>query len=74
MCRYCEETFERNEYEREFGKSFEKESPFSGEMCVSWITRNGQQEQFELYVNDDDYVFNISIPIRFCPKCGRKLV
>lgn len=72
MCKYCEETYYQNEYGRQFGKDFEKTTPYTGDMCVSWLFKNGKKVSYELYMNDDDCCFDISVPIQFCPKCGRK--
>ena len=72
MCKYCEETYYQNDYGRQFGKDFEKTTPYTGDVCVSWLIKNGEKVSYELYMNDDDCCCDISAPILFCPKCGRK--
>lgn len=72
MCKYCEETYYQNEYGRQFGKDFEKTTLYTGDVCVSWLIENGEKVSYELYMNDDDCCCDISVPIQFCPKCGRK--
>lgn len=71
MCKYCEEIDYINEAGRRFGKNFEKELSYTGEMCISWMVENGKQVEHELYMNDE-CCCDISVPIQYCPKCGRK--
>lgn len=72
MCKYCGESQYQNEYGRQFGKEFEKELSYSGEVCVSWLIKNGNKTSYELYMTDNEFYCDISVPIQFCPKCGRK--
>ena len=72
MCKYCEETYYQNYYGRQFGKDFEKTTPYTGDVFVSWLIKNGEKVSYELYMNDNDCCCDISVPIQFCPKCGRR--
>ncbi len=72
MCKYCEESYDQNEYGRQFGKNFEKTTPYTGDVCASWLIENGEKVSYELYMNDDECCCDISVPVQYCPKCGRK--
>lgn len=71
MCDYCN-----------FGESEENE--YYGSMALDMdIKSNGTKQNFEIYVHEDyeydhfihiDATFtDIFVPIKYCPKCGRKL-
>lgn len=53
-------------------KTLKKTTPYTCDVCVSWLIENGEKVSYELYMNDDDCCCDISVPIQFCPKCGRK--
>lgn len=72
MCEYCEVIYEINGAGRRFGKNFKKELSYTGEICLSWMVNNGEQVEHELYMNDDECCCDISVPVQYCPKCGRK--
>lgn len=72
MCEYCEQVYFENEVKRKFGKIFEKDISYTGDVQLSWIKRNGVNMDYNIYMNDDEYVYDISVPISFCPKCGKK--
>lgn len=73
MCNYCETAYDRNDSGREFGKLFEKTLDYTGEIQLSWNKENGMKTAYELYMNDDTTCTDLSVPIDFCPKCGRNL-
>ena len=73
MCDYCEIAYDRNDRGREFGKIFDKELDYTGEIQLSWIKENGTNMGYELYMKDDAACTDLSVPVDFCPKCGRKL-
>lgn len=72
MCEYCERVYFENENGRKFGKLFEKELSYSGEVQLSWVKEKGVNRDYNVYMNDDESVCDISVPISFCPKCGRR--
>lgn len=73
MCDYCETVYGKNDSGREFGKLFDKTLDYSGEMQMSWIRENGSKTGYELYMIDDAFGTDLSVPVDFCPKCGRNL-
>ena len=73
MCEYCETAYGRNANGREFGKLFDKTLDYTGEIQLSWIEENGIKTGYELYMNDDAVCTDLSVPVNFCPICGRKL-
>lgn len=73
MCDYCERIYAENGSGRKFGKFFENPLNYTGEIQLSWRIENGTKIDYELYMNDDVHVCDISVPICYCPKCGRKL-
>lgn len=73
MCKYCEKEDYVNDNGRRFGQSFEKEIPYEADVCISWLVENGKGISYEIYMNDDSCGCDVSVPIKFCPMCGRKL-
>lgn len=74
MCEYCEHVYSENDYGRKFGKIFEKDTPYDGEVQLSWINEKGINSDYQIYMYDDTCRCDVSVPISFCPKCGRKLI
>lgn len=72
MCEYCERVYYENDSGRKFGKTFEKELSYTGDVQLSWLKRNGMNVDYEIYMNDDECVCDISVPVSFCPKCGKE--
>lgn len=72
MCEYCEQVYFENDSGRKFGKIFEKDISYTGDVQLSWINKNGVNTDYNIYMNDDDCVCDISVPISFCPKCGKE--
>ena len=73
MCDYFETVYDTNDSGREFGKLFDKTLDYTGEIQLSWIKENGMKTGYELYMNDDDARTDLSVPVDFCPKCGKSL-
>lgn len=72
-CEYCEVIYYINPAERRFGNSFKKDMQYDGEVQLSWVMDRGVKSDYRLYVNDDVAVTDISLPVNFCPICGKKL-
>lgn len=45
---------------------------YTGEIQLSWRVANEIKTDYDLYMNDDVNVCDISVPVLYCPKCGRK--
>ena len=73
VCDYCETAYYKNDSGREFGKLFDKTLDYTGEIQLSWIKESGMKTGYELYMNDNDACTDLSVPVDFCPKCGRSL-
>lgn len=73
MCKYCETVYAENDHGRKFGDLFPKELNYDGEVQLSWVVNNDVKEKYNIYMNDDVAVTDISAPIHYCPMCGRKL-
>lgn len=68
MCEYCEKTFYKNDYGREFGKLF-PENTYNTDVQISW---KEDKTDYNIYTNNDNLAYDVSVPIHFCPMCGRK--
>ena len=68
MCEYCEKAFYKNDYGREFGKLF-PENTYKTDVQISW---KEDKTDYNIYANNDNLACDVSVPIRFCPMCGRK--
>lgn len=73
MCEYCETVYYENDSGRKFGKLFEKELDYTGDIQLSWMEDNGVKTGYELFMDDDAACTDLSVPVDFCPKCGRNL-